>query len=58
MLQIIRARYNSKRLTIFTGNYIDERSGRGSEMLEDRIGMRLRSRLYQTCRTVIVEGDD
>jgi DNA replication protein DnaC len=58
MLQIIPPRYNGKRPTIFTGNYMDERSGRGSETLEVRIGMRLRSRLYQMCRTVIVEGDD
>jgi DNA replication protein DnaC len=58
MLQIIRARYNDRRLTIFTSNYMDERSGRESETLEDRIGVRLRSRLYQMCQTVEVSGDD
>lgn len=58
MLQIIRARYNDRRLTIFTSNYMDERSGRESETLEDRIGVRLRSRLYQMCQTVVVGGDD
>lgn len=58
MLQIIRARYNDRRLTIFTSNYLDERSGRESETLEDRIGVRLRSRLYQMCQTVLVDGDD
>ena len=58
MLQIIRARYNDRRLTIFTSNYMDERSGRESETLEDRIGVRLRSRLYQMCQTVVVDGDD
>jgi len=58
MLQIIRARYNDRRLTIFTSNYLDERSGRESETLEDRIGVRLRSRLYQMCQTVAIDGDD
>ena len=28
------------------------------ETLEDRIGVRLRSRLYEMCKTVMVEGDD
>jgi DNA replication protein DnaC len=58
MLQIIRARYNDRRLTIFTSNYMDECSGRESETLEDRIGVRLRSRLYQMCQRVVVDGDD
>ena len=58
MLQIIRARYNDRRLTIFTSNYLDERSGREGETLEDRIGVRLRSRLYQMCQTVVIDGDD
>jgi DNA replication protein DnaC len=58
MLQIIRARYNDRRLTIFTSNYMDERAGRESETLEDRIGVRLRSRLYHMCQTVVVDGDD
>jgi DNA replication protein DnaC len=58
MLQIIRARYNDRRLMIFTSNYLDERSGRESETIEDRIGVRLRSRLYQMCQTVVVDGDD
>jgi DNA replication protein DnaC len=58
MMQIINARYNEKRLTIFTTNYPDERSSAGGETLEDRIGVRLRSRLYEMCRTVVVEGAD
>jgi DNA replication protein DnaC len=58
MLQIIRARYNDRHLTIFTSNYLDERSGRESETLEDRIGVRLRSRLYQMCQTVAIDGED
>jgi DNA replication protein DnaC len=58
MLQIIRARYNDRRLTILTSNYLDEQSGRENETLEDRIGVRLRSRLYQMCQTVVMDGDD
>jgi DNA replication protein DnaC len=28
------------------------------ETLEDRIGTRLRSRLYEMCKTVHIEGED
>lgn len=58
MLHIIRARYNDRRMTIFTSNYLDECTGRDGETLENRIGVRLRSRLYQMCQTVVVEGYD
>ena len=60
MMQIINARYNDKRLTIFTTNYFDERRNEKdtSEILEDRIGVALRSRLYEMCRTVVIEGGD
>lgn len=60
MMQIINARYNDKRLTIFTTNYADKRSNEKdtSELLEDRIGVPLRSRLYEMCRTVQIDGDD
>lgn len=58
MTQIIGRRYNDKKITIFTTNYPDESSGKPSETLEDRIGARMRSRLYEMCRTVRVEGDD
>jgi DNA replication protein DnaC len=58
MMQIINARYNDKRLTISTTNYLDERRGVNDETLEDRVGVRLRSRLYEMCRTVVVEGTD
>jgi DNA replication protein DnaC len=58
MMQIINARYNDRKLTIFTTNYTDERPGHMGETLEDRIGVRLRSRLYEMCRTVMVEGED
>lgn len=58
MAHIINSRYNDKRLTIFTTNYLDERRNDRDETLEDRIGVRLRSRLYEMCRTVTIVGDD
>src|SRR5215216_5157644 len=54
MMQIIGTRYNNRRLTIFTTNYFDARHTPSEETLEDRIGVRLRSRLYEMCRTIIV----
>lgn len=58
MMQIIGTRYNERKLTIFTTNYFDERHSERDETLEDRIGVRLRSRLYEMCKTVQIEGDD
>ena len=58
MMQIIGTRYNEKRRTIFTTNYLDDRRCPNDETLEDRIGGRLRSRLYEMCRTVLIEGED
>jgi DNA replication protein DnaC len=58
MMQIINARYNERKLTIFTTNYMDERRGQTDETLEDRIGVRLRSRLYEMCRTLSIDGED
>jgi DNA replication protein DnaC len=80
MYQIINKRYNDKKLTIFTTNYLDipriEKtqeaetasrtfSKKGSSerireltTLEERIGTRLRSRLYEMCNAVVIEGED
>jgi DNA replication protein DnaC len=79
MYQIINKRYNDRKLTIFTTNYMDEVRGEQIEAepaprtfsrkassdrirdlttLEDRIGIRLRSRLYEMCNVVEIEGDD
>ena len=58
MAHIINSRYNDRRLTVFTTNYLDERANDREETLEDRIGTRLRSRLFEMCRTVRVNGDD
>jgi DNA replication protein DnaC len=58
MTQIIGRRYNDKKLTIFTTNYTDERQSPACETLQERIGARLRSRLYEMCSTVLIEGED
>jgi DNA replication protein DnaC len=58
MNHIIGRRYNDKRLTIFTTNYGDERETPAGETLQDRIGARLRSRLYEMCTTVGIKGED
>ena len=51
MMQIINTRYNDKRLTIFTTNYSDKRTSEKdtSELLEERIGVPLRSRASTRC---------
>ena len=58
---IINRRYNEERTTLFTTNYADG-EGRGSgarpETLEERIGVRLRSRLHQMCAVIEVPGED
>lgn len=55
---IINCRYNDKKLTIFTSNYLDISANHKEESLTDRIGVRLRSRLYEMCREIEIYGDD
>ena len=55
---IINCRYNDRKLTIFTSNYLDNPTRQGEETLRDRIGVRLRSRLYEMCREVEIRGMD
>jgi DNA replication protein DnaC len=55
---IINCRYNDKKLTVFTSNYLDAPAKPGEETLTDRIGVRLRSRLYEMCREVEIQGVD
>lgn len=58
MAHIINTRYNEQKLTIFTTNYLDDRKNERDETLEDRIGVRLRSRLFEMCKTVELSGQD
>lgn len=64
---IINHRYNHKKMTLFTTNYPDtdeEEDRRDSfykksgDSLIDRIGVRLRSRIYEMCKVVEIGGDD
>ena len=55
---IINCRYNDKKLTVFTSNYLDAAGNHKEESLTDRIGVRLRSRLYEMCREIEIYGDD
>jgi DNA replication protein DnaC len=58
MTQIINTRYNDRKLTIFTSNYLDEPPSPNEESLTDRVGVRLRSRLHEMCKIVMIKGDD
>jgi DNA replication protein DnaC len=58
MYQIINKRYNDNKLTIFTTNYFDEPRLEKEKALEERISARLRSRLYEMCTKVVMDGED
>jgi DNA replication protein DnaC len=56
---VIGKRYNENKITIFTSNYLDMPIGSAyDETLSDRVGVRLRSRLHEMCRQILMEGDD
>jgi DNA replication protein DnaC len=77
---ILNTRYNEKRVSILTTNYLDRDEDSGSkparqstrhtmpsgqsiatnreDSLTDRLGMRIRSRLYEMCRTVELKSRD
>ena len=58
MAHIINCRYNDRKMTIFTSNYLDAPMRSGEETLTDRIGIRLRSRLYEMCKLIEIRGKD
>jgi DNA replication protein DnaC len=58
MAHIINVRYNDRKATIFTTNYSDDRPAEREETLEDRIGVRLRSRLFEMCKSIDMKGKD
>ena len=49
---VINTRYNSELTTIFTTNYLDRASDAKEESLEQRIGTRLRSRLFEMAERI------
>ncbi|MBI1950802.1 MAG: ATP-binding protein [Acidobacteria bacterium] len=55
---IVTTRYNEKRSTIVTTNYMDESAGGRGPTLKDRIGPRVHSRLLEMCHVVRVEAQD
>lgn len=62
---ILNARYNDKRVTLVTTNYLDaprtSENGRTAvreDTLADRVGQRIRSRLYEMCRTIEIVAPD
>jgi DNA replication protein DnaC len=59
---IINSRYNDKRVTLITTNYLDTPATRSGvvreDTLTDRIGERMRSRLYEMCRVVEMQAAD
>ena len=74
---ILNSRYNEKRITMLTTNYLDSNgpapmpasrrpqlpSGQAvsparEDSLTDRLGMRIRSRLYEMCRTIELSAPD
>jgi DNA replication protein DnaC len=57
LLYIITQRYNKFLPTLLTTNYPDTSDGKEDSLIE-RIGTRCRSRLYEMCRTVVMNGDD
>ena len=66
---VVNDRYNNRRPTLITTNYADggddemappdgDTQRGGPATLQDRIGGRLRSRLYEMCIPVRVQGND
>ena len=61
--QLISKRYNSSKKTLVTTNYVARESlpkkpGNRTEILEDRVGERIASRLYEMCNLLLIEGSD
>jgi len=67
---ILNARYNENRVTLLTTNYADrdpaapvrmpsgQTLARVEDSLADRVGQRIRSRLYEMCRTIEIDASD
>ena|SRR5512143_2359661 len=60
LYDLLNTRYNAKKITIATTNFSDDSPpGAGSRVtLEDRVGYRTRSRLYEMCLMVTLRGED
>ena len=58
MSLIVNTRYNERRLTIFTSNYLDIPDDSDPNSLLFRIGFRMRSRLHEMCEFIQMDGAD
>lgn len=54
---IVNRRYNQNRITLFASNFLDQRLGPG-EILQERVGLRIRSRLYEMADSIEISGAD
>ena len=55
---IVNTRYNERRATIFTSNYVDIPDDTDPNSLLFRIGHRMRSRLHEMCEFIVMDGAD
>ncbi|HEX3644701.1 MAG TPA: ATP-binding protein [Vicinamibacterales bacterium] len=55
---IVNTRYNERRLTLFTSNYLDIPDDSDPNSLLFRIGFRMRSRLHEMCEFIEMDGAD
>jgi DNA replication protein DnaC len=58
LAHIVTTRYNERRATLVTTNYLDEPPDARTPTLSDRIGVRVRSRLHEMCHLVQVRAAD
>lgn len=75
MGHVLNSRYNEKRVTLLTTNFLDSEGGAAvspaassrplgmrtplvEDSLSDRVGHRIRSRLYEMCRTIEISAPD
>jgi DNA replication protein DnaC len=60
---VLTYRYNENKVTILTTNYKDEDERKDAKVgitdtLSERIGPRMRSRLFEMCKTIKMDGND
>ena len=60
---VLNYRYNENKVTILTTNYVDKDDDETKGILDPdslsgRIGVRMRSRLFEMCKTIKMDGND
>jgi len=58
LAHIVTIRYNDRKATLVTTNYLDDPPDKKSPSLKERIGPRVRSRLHEMCHLVMIRADD